>query len=254
MGEGANNPHSFTFHPVHRVPGNESSDIVAMFACATAWDFSMLNLLPDNVKGMYCLVQNTCNQTVTYRIDGGNATYLGEGELQPIEYDDMAVAVDLNLQENPKAKTTPGHCMYSMKVYPSKAFEDDYKTNTPVIYATVVAGTFVAIAVMLFIYDRTVTKRNEKMIFQAAKTNAILSKFVPDHLRDRIMGFADRGDGGGGNAGPEDLDMGLMDMSKLDKSMMANSKSSEDNKSMAHSESIEKSMASSSVPNHTRRG
>lgn len=40
--EGANNPHSFTFFPVHRVPGNDSSDIVAMFAVATAWDFSML--------------------------------------------------------------------------------------------------------------------------------------------------------------------------------------------------------------------
>lgn len=150
------------------------------------------NLLPDSVKGMYCVVQNTCNQTVTYRIDGGEATYLGEGELQNMKYDDLAVYVDLNLQVHPKAASTPGHCMYSMKIYPSEDFEDDYKTNTPIIYASVVAGTFVLIAITLIIYDRTVTKRNEKMIFQAAKTNAILSKFVPDDLRDRIMGFESR--------------------------------------------------------------
>ena len=61
---GADNPHSFTFHPIHRVPGDLSSDIVAMFATATAWDVSMLNLLPENVKGMVCVIRNTCNQTV----------------------------------------------------------------------------------------------------------------------------------------------------------------------------------------------
>ncbi|CAB9530660.1 Guanylate cyclase [Seminavis robusta] len=239
--EGANNPHSFTFHPVHRVPGNQSSDIVAMFAVATAWDFSMQNLLPDNVKGMYCVLQNTCNQTVTYRIDGGNATYLGDGELQPSEFDDMAVFVDLNLQTHPDARSTPGHCMYSMKIYPSKAFESDYKTNTPAIYSGVVAGTFALIAIALLLYDRTVTQRNEKMIFQAAKTNAILAKFVPDHLRGKIMGFDD-GSIGGGRRGPEEFNLGLMDTSKVDE--MA--------KSMVRSMSDSR-MSSSGVVNHTRR-
>ena len=65
--DGANNPHSFTFSPIYRQAGNSSSDIVAMFAVATAWDVSMLNLLPENVEGMICVIQNSCNQTVSYR-------------------------------------------------------------------------------------------------------------------------------------------------------------------------------------------
>ena len=113
--DGASNPHSFTFHPLHRTPGDSTSDIVAMFAVATAWDVSMLNLLPDNVRGMFCVLQNTCNQTVTYRIDGKDAWYLGEGDLHPTHYDDdMAVPVDLNVQQHPDAKSIPGHCIYSM--------------------------------------------------------------------------------------------------------------------------------------------
>lgn len=187
--EGANNPHSFTFHPIHRTVGDLSSDIVAMFAVATAWDVSMLNLLPDNVKGMFAVLKNTCNQTVTYRIDGADANYLGEGELQNKNYDDMALFVDLNLQVHPNASTTPGHCQYSMTIYPSQDFEHDYVTSTPAVYASIVAGTFVVIAVMYFIYDISVHRRNEKMISQAAQTSAILTNLVPANLRDKIMGF-----------------------------------------------------------------
>ncbi|CAB9516338.1 Receptor-type guanylate cyclase gcy [Seminavis robusta] len=184
--DGAKNPHSFTFSPVHRIAGDETSDIVAMFALATAWDVSMLNLLPSNVKGMITVISNTCNQTVTYRIDGADAWYLGEGDLHT-DYDDMGVYVDLNLQTHPDARSTPGHCMYSMTIYPSKAFEDDYKTSTPGIFAAVVAGTFLMVAVVYFIYDTTVQNRNEMMINNAAQSNAIVSSFVPDHLRDRIL-------------------------------------------------------------------
>lgn len=187
--EGANNPHSFTFQPIHEKPGDLQSRVVAMFAVATAWDFSMLNLLPANVKGMYCIVQNTCNQTVTYRVDGADATYLGEGEIHNHDYDHMAFFVDLSTQENPDASITPGHCQYSMTIYPSKEFEDDYKTNAPVIFACVVAGTFLLIGFMYFLYDLSVTRRNEKMISNAVKTNAVLDTLVPARMRDRIMGF-----------------------------------------------------------------
>jgi len=112
--DGASNPHSFTFSPIHKHPGDTTSEIVAMFALATAWDVSMLNLLPDNVKGMICVIRNTCNQTVTYRIDGKDAWYLGEGDLHPTEFEDMGMFVDLNLQTHPDARSTPGHCMYWM--------------------------------------------------------------------------------------------------------------------------------------------
>ena len=49
------------------------------------------------------------------------------------------------------------------------------------------AGTFLLVAAIYFIYDTMVQNRNEMMIVNAAKSNAIVSSFVPDHLRDRIM-------------------------------------------------------------------
>ena len=75
----------------------------------------------------------------------------------------------------------------TQKIYPTEEFEAEYKTNTPVIFACVVAGTFVVVALFFVVYDFMVLKRNEKMVANAAKSNAIVSSFVPDHLRDRLL-------------------------------------------------------------------
>lgn len=125
--------------------------------------------------------------TDKFLLDLKDALYLGEGDFHRPEYNDMSVFVDLNLQTLPRARSTPGHCMYSMKIYPSKAFEEDYKTNTPEIFAIVVAGTFLVVAAVYLMYDIMVQKRNEKMIENAAKSNAIVTSFIPDHLRERLL-------------------------------------------------------------------
>lgn len=40
---------------------------------------------------------------------------------------------------------------------------------------------------MFLVYDAMVLKRNEMLVSSAAQTNAIVTSFVPDHLRDRLM-------------------------------------------------------------------
>ena len=72
-------------------------------------------------------------------------------------------------------------------IYPSKAFEDDYKTDTPLIFAGIVAGTFVMVFFVYFIYDMMVHNRNEMMIVNAAQASAIVTEMVPSHLRDRLL-------------------------------------------------------------------
>ena len=48
-----------------------------------------------------------------------------------------------------------------------------YDSNTPEIFAAVVAATFVMVAVVFFVYDIFVQKRNNNLIQKAAQTNAI---------------------------------------------------------------------------------
>ena len=55
------------------------------------------------------------------------------------------------------------------------------------IYAAVVAFTFVLVAAVFFIYDLLVQQRNEKIVVTAARSNAIVSSIFPDAIRDRLL-------------------------------------------------------------------
>ena len=121
--DGPKNPHFFAYHPVHRFAGDTDSDIVAILSAATAFDASMQNLLPENVKGMLCVVENTCNQTESYMIDGHDAFYQGSEDLHDPKYNDLVVHVDLSLHEHPEAPSTPGHCLFTMVSFDSSKMQ-----------------------------------------------------------------------------------------------------------------------------------
>ena len=69
-GSSPDHPHSFIWTPVYEDPLDVNSKFVAVLATNFAWDFSLRNLLPDNVVGMIAVIKNNCNQTYTYEITG----------------------------------------------------------------------------------------------------------------------------------------------------------------------------------------
>jgi hypothetical protein len=71
-------PHSFIYTPVHEIPGDYDSKIVAFVIGGFAWDFAMRFLLPDNIEGIVVEIQNSCNQNSLYELMGHDAIYLGE--------------------------------------------------------------------------------------------------------------------------------------------------------------------------------
>lgn len=108
------NPHSFCFTLIHKDAANTDSEIVGMIGTGSAWDAALLNLLPDNVRGIDTVIKNDCNQSYTYQIQGHDAIYIGEGDFHQEKYGHMEVSVELNPHNHPDFYTTPGHCQYSM--------------------------------------------------------------------------------------------------------------------------------------------
>jgi class 3 adenylate cyclase len=51
-----------------------------------------------------------------------------------------------------------------------------------------VAFTFVLVAIVFFIYDIFVQRRNEKLVASAAKSNAIVTSLFPENIRERLIG------------------------------------------------------------------
>jgi hypothetical protein len=107
-------PHSLLSTPVHEIPNDSESKIVARLSGSFAWDFTLRNLLPSNVNGVMVELRNTCNQSSLYSLVGYDAFYLGENATKDSTYQDMEVVRDLSLSTHPNFTTTPGHCRYTI--------------------------------------------------------------------------------------------------------------------------------------------
>ena len=115
------------------------------------------------------------------------AIFLGDGDLHESKFDDMEVFVNLALHSHPEFTNTDNHCRYSMRIYPSQTFKNSYDSDTPEIFAAVVATTFVAIALVFLLYDLFVQKRNNNLIIKAARANTVVSSLFPEQIRDRLL-------------------------------------------------------------------
>ncbi|KAL7569745.1 hypothetical protein ACA910_005691 [Epithemia clementina (nom. ined.)] len=185
-------PHSCVSYPIHskiiRQNNDEDLKIVAVVQGCMAWDAPLRNLIPKEITGIVVVIQNNCNQSYTYRIDGPDAFFLGEGDLHDPSYHRLRMDVDFSsLYTNPAIYSTPGHCMYNLTVYPSKIFEDNYVSNTPEIYVSIMAITFFLMIMVFAVYDILVQIRNRKLVNNAAQSNAIVSSMFPSNIRDRLF-------------------------------------------------------------------
>jgi hypothetical protein len=67
-------PHSIAAQPVYNKLEASTNKIVGYLYSIIAWDFFLVNLLPEGVTGVYVILRNSCNQTVTYQLDGNEVS------------------------------------------------------------------------------------------------------------------------------------------------------------------------------------
>ncbi|CAJ1935354.1 unnamed protein product [Cylindrotheca closterium] len=181
-------PHSFVFTPVHLESEDTNSPIVAIIGSAMGWDFSLQNLLPEGVVGINAILKNSCGQSFAYEINGPDAFYLGEGDMHQTKYDEYERFVNLALHTHPEFEDTQGHCRYSMHLYLNDKFADLYLTPVPLLYTVCIAGSFAFMIAVFFVYNSFVHKRNETLVANAARSNAVITSLFPDNIRNKIIG------------------------------------------------------------------
>jgi len=59
------------------------------------WRFLMMNILPDNIYGVVCVLENSNGQFHTFQINGGDAVHLGQGDSHDDDYSHLAHSIDL---------------------------------------------------------------------------------------------------------------------------------------------------------------
>lgn len=84
-------------------------------------------------------------------------------------------------------------CLYSMSIFPSQVFVEDYKSPIPAIVVSVVAFVFLFTIFLFCFYDRLVERRQSLVLRKAVQSTAIVSSLFPVNVRERLMKTAATG-------------------------------------------------------------
>jgi class 3 adenylate cyclase len=184
-------PHSFLMYPVYPsfrrdVSAIVMDDLVGFLVVVLQWDRYFTDILQEGVNGMVVVLYSTCGDYYTYRLDGPESIFVGEGDLHDTSYDHMEVDAEFTPFMQRNFSDTNDHCEYSIRIYPSKMMEDFYTSYKPVIYTIVVVVVFIFAAMVFEFYDQLVQMRHNKVMTTAKRTNAIAASLFPSNVRDRM--------------------------------------------------------------------
>jgi Adenylate and Guanylate cyclase catalytic domain len=113
--------------------------------------------------------------------------YLGVGDMHDPKHDDTEVVIPLAHYKYNETMSAQGHCLYSMSLYYSDAFESETGTHVAVFCTVAIAIIFILMAGTFAMYDHFVRRRNSKVVSAAAKSNAIISSLFPTQVRERLF-------------------------------------------------------------------
>jgi len=197
------------FEEVHS-SGNNNADkkkVVGVVSVIIDWIFYFQNLLPDDVNGIIVVLQSSCffdyageqigSDSITYRIDGLNAKFLGQGDRHDTAYDDMEIAASFVNLKYDEDRIPDGACIpdLNIRLYPSKELQNSFTTNNAIKYSITIVAIFLFTSIVFIFFDMSVTKRQNKIMARVIRQDQIVSNIFPSEFRDRLYGDNKQFDG-----------------------------------------------------------
>ena len=171
---------------------DDSRNIVAIFSAVIPWHYYFRNVIPEEsyVGGIYAVINNTCNQQFTYLVEGPNVTYIGPRDLHDRKFTSLGISSDFNrfaLDYDQSNNATAKTCSYTMSMYPTAEFREEFDEGVPFFYTLFVVLIFLATSFVFCLYDCLVQHRQLKVVQAAARSAALVSTLFPAQVRDRLM-------------------------------------------------------------------
>jgi hypothetical protein len=147
------------------------------------------HLLLEGRDGIVVVLDDTCGNTMSFKLNGGKAKLLGYEDLHDPEFDNHE-SYEPNIEMYKKdidGLYIDGLCVHDLHVYPSSKFRESFESTTRYIYAGVVTLAFVVTAILLVVYDMMVNRRESKTIKAAARTQAIVVSLFPKDIAKKLV-------------------------------------------------------------------
>eukprot|EP00804_Cyclotella_cryptica_P017565 CCRYP_006740-RA/>CCRYP_006740-RA protein AED:0.07 eAED:0.07 QI:230/0.5/0.33/1/0.5/0.33/3/959/627 len=197
-------PSAILFYPVFDA-FNDTVDpmekkVVGSISVVFSWDDLLRSILPNYIKGMICVLKSSIGQMYSYRMSGDRVTLLGEGDLHDPKFTDMGRTFQANLAQTDEATGVVDYLItYSLSIYPSQEFENQYITNRAAIYTAGVVLIFMCTAGLFLLYDYLVENRQQRTARLAKQTSTIVDSMFPAAFRDRLYKSTNAPAPGGAN-------------------------------------------------------
>lgn len=150
------------------------------------WKTYFDNILPPGADGVMVILESSCGQQYTYRVDGDRSTFLGNGDLHDRQYEYLQTGIKMESILEDGAHSKDQGCRYSIRVYPSKEFEDKYHTNSPWVYSVIIGALFFFSTIVFCTYDFMVERRQKVVLESAMKSGALVSSLFPEAVREQL--------------------------------------------------------------------
>lgn len=166
--------------PVFDSFNRTSRKAVAVLKSVIHWKSYLRFILPSNVRGITVVLQNRCDGSHTFEIDGKEAHVVGFGDLHDPKFDQYETVGIFNIDhlDDGTVSGIPFNqegCPYSFQVYPTQRFHDDFITSQPIVVMASVATVFAFTIVMFLCYDSLVERRQRLILAKATQSSAIVS-------------------------------------------------------------------------------
>lgn len=163
-----------------------------LIAVAIFWRDILERILPEGHDGVVLVLENPCNPTCTYQVNGPEVKYLGRGDLHDPSFGNyMLETYLLNLEAFDSrysgVKLEREVCQHSFRVYPSSRYRDQYITNQPLVLTISAALIFIFTSAIFMGYDWMVEYRQKLVLQSATKNSKIVSSLFPDNVRERLL-------------------------------------------------------------------
>ena len=161
------------------------------------WASYFRRVLPPNSQPMTVVLENSCDGSFTYTVQGNNVNYVGIGNIHAASMSRYVRSTTFNTSSVVRSNAGidyqlyKGECITSMMVYPTTEMYNFFNTSIPLLVTVAIVLIFLFTAAMFFVYDRLVERRQRIVMNTAVKSSQIVSSLFPKQIRDRL--FADEG-------------------------------------------------------------
>jgi hypothetical protein len=170
------------------------SDIAGVILLTFDWASCLQDSLLYEDVSVVAVLSNECGQTYSYRIDGAELSYLGEGDMHDSDFTYLMSAspvYDKARWDQSVAKykgiSLDESCHYTLQVYPTQEMYDTHHTFLPVVTLVILLCICIPTTCAICAYERAVSRRYEMLRHKADQANDIVTTMFPAGVQERLF-------------------------------------------------------------------